>query len=222
MRCTFTKLFRMKYVFTYVLSPVYLDHLECLLADWQHTKLRRNCSWSMGDLRGRKTKNPRWLNEGSPITEQFCTHTQQYPPTWWIPYFTDTWFILSQSTHASPHPETTASLVKQWRLQRANRPNPCPLLIELQSVHGCPGRSWLMQVDGEKTGPYHGRRKASGLFGLIDRRASGQLLGKDWSTILLDSPSMINHAKSTTILFPYLYRTLLLKGLIEFTNNKSS
>lgn len=101
----------------------------------------------------RKTKR---LNEGTATKEQFCT--QRYPPIWFIPYFTDTRIILSQSTHASSHPHTAASLLKVQRLQTVNRPILCLLLTELQSVHGCPGRSRLKQGDGKNgTGPYLGK-----------------------------------------------------------------
>lgn len=109
-----------------------------------------------------KQKNLRRLNKGSPIMEQFCTHTA-------VPAYLVNSLFYWQTNHlisVDPCPQTTASLVKQRRLQRANRPIPCPLLIELQSVHGCPGRSRLKQVDGgERTGPYHGKEKHLGSLG---------------------------------------------------------
>lgn len=155
MQCTFTNLFWMKSVFTYVLSLHYT--WITWSASWH---IGRTLCWGEivdGQLTtsGEKTTEKR-LNKGTANKKQFCT--QRCPPIWFIPYFTDTWIILSQSTHASSHSHIAASLLKEQRLRTVNRAILCLLLIELPSVHGCPGRSWLKQVDGKNgTGPYLGK-----------------------------------------------------------------
>lgn len=60
----------MKYVFTYVLSLQYT--WITLSACWQIGEIVDGQWATSGDG---KTKNLRRLNEGSPITEPFCTHT---------------------------------------------------------------------------------------------------------------------------------------------------
>lgn len=182
----------MKYVFTFVLAPVYLDHLECLLADWQHTMLRRNCGWSMGDLRGRK-KNLGRLNEGSPITEQFATHTV-VPAYLVISYFYWHTNHLISVDPCLPSPSDDCLSGLAAKTAESEQAHPLPA-ADRASI--C---TWMSRKKLIKTGWWgkdralSWQRKASGLFGLINRRASGQLLGKDWSTILLNSPSMIDHA----------------------------
>lgn len=78
--------------------------LQCTWITWnvcqQNTVLRRNFARSVSGKK--KEGNLKKVNKGGARGDL---------PTCFAPYFTDIWFILSQSTHAAPH--TAASLEEQ-------------------------------------------------------------------------------------------------------------